>query len=85
MWSIEATSCPYCHCPLGVGSVVITEEQPEPGDFVVCRRCRQVLVFDSSMVLSIPGTEDLERIICHNPCIEIVREALARNTPPSAN
>lgn len=55
--------CPTCHITLP-NTTCMTEEDspPRPGDFSVCMNCGEILVFEDSLLLIYPNSQEFQAL-----------------------
>ena len=56
------SKCPWCGAKNDGAAAIDGEKGPRPGDFTICSRCVNLLVFDEDMTLLKGTSEDLEKL-----------------------
>jgi hypothetical protein len=74
----KGTRCPYCSHEIRDAEAAEGEEEPRPGDLVVCASCIEVCAFDEEMRLVKPTEKQLE------PYRRLAAAALAKLAKESA-
>lgn len=71
---IKRGHCPVCEHPLNAVIGENHNEQPNPGDISICVSCKSFSIFDESLNLKLPNSDQFREIQCNAELQKIIKK-----------